>query len=116
MHLFGETRGIPLMASPRVQQWALALSSYHYHIMYMYKPGKEHSIADLFSRLPLPETPAEVPVPTEMILLIESAQNAPWSFTQVKHRTTQDPIMSQVLKFVMQGWLASCKSSSLLPF
>ena len=34
------------------------------------QPGQEHGNADTLSRLPLPETPAKVPVPSETILLL----------------------------------------------
>lgn len=37
-YLFGENRGIPTLASARVQRWALILSGYKYNIVY--KPGK----------------------------------------------------------------------------
>ena len=53
-HLFGEKKGIPAMASVRVQHWALTLSAYDYRV-----PGKEHANADMFSHL-LPVQPKEV--------------------------------------------------------
>ena len=43
-YLLGETRGIPPMASARIQRWALMLSAYHYEICY--KPGADHANAD----------------------------------------------------------------------
>ncbi len=36
-HLFQETKGIPTLASARLQRWALALGAYDYSIQY--KPG-----------------------------------------------------------------------------
>ena len=50
-YLLGETRGIPLMASARVQRWAMMLSAYHYAICY--RPGAEHANVDGLSRLPV---------------------------------------------------------------
>ena len=63
-HLFGEKRGIPAMASARVQRWALTLSAYDYKIQYV--PGKDNANADIFSCLPLPVQPKEVPIPEEL--------------------------------------------------
>lgn len=50
-HLFGENRGVPSLASARIQHWALTLSAHNYNISY--KPGKD---ADMLSRLPLAES------------------------------------------------------------
>ena len=57
--LFNETKGIPLLASARIQRWALTLSAYDYTIQH--KKGAENCNADMLSRLPLPETPVQVP-------------------------------------------------------
>ena len=40
IHLFGESRGIPTMASARLQRWALTLSGYDYKIVY--KRGEDN--------------------------------------------------------------------------
>lgn len=63
MYLFGENRGIPATASPRVQRWALTLSGYCYSIKYC--PDKNIGNADGLSRLPLPTTLKHVPKPAE---------------------------------------------------
>jgi len=47
------------MVSARVQSWALTLSAYDYKVQYI--PGKENAVADMFSRLPLPVQPKQVP-------------------------------------------------------
>ena len=66
-HLFHHTRATPTMASARIQRWALTLGGYDYSISY--KPGDKHGNADLFSRLPLGDTPKTVPDAPETILL-----------------------------------------------
>ena len=62
------------MASDRIQRWALSLAAYHYDISY--KPGKANANADadVLSRLPLPDHVGEVPVPEEVVLLLEGFQ------------------------------------------
>ena len=47
LHLFGESREIPPLASSRIQRWALTLSAYHYSIRY--KAGKTLGNADALS-------------------------------------------------------------------
>ena len=79
-HLFGETRQLPQMASVGIQRWALTLSAHSYSIAY--KPGKDHSNADAFSRLPLPEHHTEVQLPGETVLLMEHLQTTPVTESQ----------------------------------
>ena len=51
MYIFDESKAVPLMASARIQRWALTLSAYTYTIQY--KAGKDHANADGLIRLPL---------------------------------------------------------------
>ena len=45
------------------------LSAYDYDNVF--KPGNQHANADMFSCLPLADTPAEAPLPREVVLLME---------------------------------------------
>ena len=65
--LLNEKKGIPALAAPQMQRWALTLSAYEYKILY--KAGETNGNAD--SKQPLPEMPDLVPVPGETILLME---------------------------------------------
>ena len=49
--IFGEKKGIPVMAASRLQRWAIILAAYSYIIEYV--PTKEHGNADCLSRLPM---------------------------------------------------------------
>jgi len=60
------------MASARVQHWALTLNAYSYKVQYV--PGRDNANADVFSRLPLPVQPAEIPMPEELVFLLENLQ------------------------------------------
>lgn len=104
-HIFGETCPVPHLASARLQRWALTLGAYNYHICY--KPGSSHSNADMLSILPLPESPPDVPLPGETILLLEQLQSSPITAVQIKKWTNQDPVLSRVRNFVSQGWQSS---------
>ena len=106
-YLLGEKKGIPSMASARVQSWALTLSAYNYKVQYV--PGKEHTNADLLSRLPLPEQLKEIPMPEELVLLLETMEFSPVTAKQIKNCTEHDTVLSTVRKIVKQGWPNSVK-------
>ena len=113
MYLFGESRGIPELASSRIQRWALTLSAYTYSIVY--RAGSKLANADGLSRLPLPEAPVVVPVPPDTVLLLESLQVTPVTARQVKQWTARDPVLSRVLQFTLQGWPSSV-DDYLIPY
>ena len=72
--LFNEIKPIPVMATTRLQRWALILSAYEYSIVY--KEGRKNANADGLSRLPL-NNKTEPEVPGEMILLMEHMDLTP---------------------------------------
>ena len=55
------------------------------HLKYeiSYKPGKDQTIADLLSRLPLPEFPKETPTPGDTVLLMECLHASPTTFANI---------------------------------
>ena len=93
-HLFSEDKPIPVLASARIKRWALILSAYDYKVEY--KPGEEHSNADVLSRLPLPESINSVPCPGETVLLMEKLQASPVDVKQIRQWTDRDPVLSKV--------------------
>ena len=101
------------MASARIQRWALTLSAYDYVIAY--KRGEEHANADLFSRLPLPDMPTDVPLPGKTVLLMETVGGSPVSATHIKTLTDHDPLLSQVRDMLKQG-CQDVDSEELRPF
>ena len=100
-YLLGETRGIPAMASARMQCWALTLSAYDYTITY--KPGTKLANANALSRLPLPEQPTDVPVPGDMILAVETLSTSPVHAAQIQSWVDKDPLLSRVWENVGHG-------------
>ena len=102
------------MASARIQRWALTLSVYDYDIVF--KPGNEHANADMFSHLPLADTPAEVPLPGEVILLMECLSISPVNAGHIKAWITKDPVLSRVRDAVMRGWPADLQDSEFRPY
>lgn len=93
------------MAAARILRWSLTLSAYEYTILY--RPGKQLSHADALSRLPLRDTPKSVPVPGDLLLVMEHLDDiSPVTAREIKSWTDKDPDLSQVRKFVLHGWPA----------
>eukprot|EP00731_Ephydatia_muelleri_P015662 Em0009g86a len=105
-YLFSETRPVPPMASSRIQRWALTLSAYNYRIMF--KSGDSQANADAFSRLPLSESTAVVPVPGDTIFKLETLRtgDSPVTAAEIKSWTNKDPILSRVRNMALTGWQA----------
>ena len=99
--LLNEKNGMPALAAPRIQRWALTLSAYEYKISYM--AGQ-------------PEMPDSVPVPGETILLMEHLEGTPVHSGHIKAWTKRDPILSQVLGFILEGWPSKNSSKELNPY
>lgn len=101
-HLFSESRVTPTLASARIQRWSLTLAAYNYKIQF--KPGSQHSNADMLSRLPLPDSPAQIPIPGETILLLDMLNSLPVTAENIKQWTSRDPVLSRVRDMLLQGW------------
>ena len=101
-YLFGEHRGVPTLASGRIQRWALTLGAYNYSIVF--KPGELHGNADGLSRLPLPDQPLTVPLPGDMVLLFDMLEQSPITAEQISKWTDKDPVLARVRNNVRNGW------------
>ena len=69
----------------------------------------------MLSRLPLSETIVP-PVPAELVLILECIEKSPVSVQQIRTWTRRDPVLSQVLLCVQQGWPMHCDNDQLKPF
>ena len=112
-YLFDESKQVPILASGRIQRWALLLSSYQYKIQY--RPGKQLGNADALSRLPLPESPEFVPDPGVQTFLVNHLNETVATCATIKSWTDRDPVISRVRKFVLYGW-DICDDSALKPY
>ena len=112
--LLNPGKSTPLMASSRMQRWALTLLTYAYELIY--RPGRENGNADTLSRLPLPDVPQSTPVPGDIINLMENINASPVDALKVKQWTARDPVLSQVMQFVLQGWPPVVADAHLQPY
>ena len=102
IHLFNESKSVPVMASARLQRWALTLNAYNYTIKY--KSGKQQGNVDTLSRFPLPDSPASIPTPAETVAVIEHLLIIPLTTSKIAKQTEQDPILSRVKRYTKLGW------------
>ena len=97
-YLFSESRGVPQMASARIQRWALTLS---YTIRY--KAGATLANADAFSRLPRAVTTTPK-LPGELVQLVNHMSSTCLRSTDIKNWIVTDPVLSKVRHYLMTGW------------
>ena len=102
VHIFSEKKATPVLASGRIQRWALALGAYSYTIQY--REGKNNVCADAMSRLPLKSTFTLTPKPKELIHLMEYLDTSPTTSMQIKQWTDRDPELSKVRDWILSVW------------
>ena len=100
--LLKEDQLISPMASGRIQRWALTLANYQYRLQFL--PGVRIPHADGLSRLPLTGAPTETPVLEEVVLSLSRLNETPVTSRKVREWSARDPILAQILQFVLQGW------------
>ena len=108
MSILDAQKGIPVMASARLQRWALMLAAYDYSIVY--RPGPKLANADCLSRLPMPQSVPTPPVPGDTIMLLEKMEEFPVNVSQIRTWTNKDPLLSRVRKPVQCGFPEHLKS------
>ena len=102
--LFGTSKPIPKVLSPRVERWLVQMGCYNYNVQY--RPGKMHGNADTLSRLCIPGTAPkdeDVPEPAGLFLLT-SVESPHLTAEQVAKETAKDPELQQVMTWVREGW------------
>ena len=87
--------------------------AYNYKVEY--RPGVQHSNADVLSRLPLPETISEVPEAGKIILLMENLHLSSVTARQIRQWTDRDSGLSNIQRLAQFGW-ETTSEVSLKPF
>jgi hypothetical protein len=114
IHIFGERKGIPKMASSRLQRWAIILSSYSYSIKYL--PGTKIPNADALNRLPVNPPPPDKPVQDDTLLSLELIDKSPVTARKVRQWTSRDPILSRIYHYVRHGWPSKVEDDGMIPY
>ena len=105
--ILGHKAGIPSLAAARLQRWALILSAYTYTIEF--RPTKHHANADGLSRLPLGSR-KEAALDYINNFMVGQIQAMPVTAEQVQAATRRDPVLSQVFRYVQDGWPATVQT------
>ena len=106
--MFGPNTATPVLAANRLARWSLMLSQYNYTTEY--RPTKQHGNADALSRLPAgPDLSfdgeeGDNDVDTVCTIRTISSQLQPYSRNQLKDSTNKDPVISEVKRYVREGW------------
>ena len=106
--LFVPDKGTPAMAANRLARWALLVHQYDYTVEY--RRSKDHGNADALSRLPFSNDTSfdgeEMEDDVDSVCLVRtiSRQINPDNPLLVVRETAKDPILSQLMRFVKEGW------------
>ena len=68
--------------------------------------------ADTLSRLPLPDCPTNIPMPSDTIALLEKLASVPLTATKIHSMTDRDPVLTKVKRFTLRGWPAEITDNS----
>ena len=106
--MFGPHKGIPSLAVNRLAWWALLLSQFEYDIEY--RKTKDHVNADALSQLPsggdvkFDKEESEQDVDIVCTIKLLSRQVTASDSQTLRKETAKDPVLSQVVRFVREGW------------
>ena len=103
--ILSPNKGIPSLATARMQCWALLLSAYTYDISY--KPTKLHGSADAMSRLPLSINEKIGGVCFDSIFNLGQLEALPLTAKQLALATCIECILSKVLRHTQTSWPSS---------
>lgn len=100
--IFGQYKGLPVMASARMQRWAFILSGFNYSINHI-KGVENH--ADSLSRMAQIKSNVanEDQLESSYINYVDYENVAQLDFKQIASETRRDPTMARVLQAVMDG-------------
>lgn len=110
--IFGENKGLPVMASARVQRWALILSGFNYSVEYV-KGVSNH--ADSLSRMPQCAVKDDC-IEKTYINLIETQNCLLLNFKDIARETRRDSILSKVSQAVVCGALKELNEEAFKPY
>ena len=106
-----------MLAPNRLARWSLMLSQYDYTLEY--RSTKQHGNADALSRLPVgPDLlfDGDNDVDTVCTIRVINFQLQPHSRKQLKDATNRDPVLSEVKRYVREGWPQKIDSPDVQEF
>ena len=95
-----------IAAPPRLQR--MLLRQQEYDLSIIYRPGKEKTLADGFSRLPNKKTKEEINVNVRTDFVQISTEK----LTQINQATKADPILCEFRETILQSWPNTFRETS----
>lgn len=105
VRIFGQNREIPKIAASRLQRYAVMLGSFNFKIEYV---KSKNNCSDFLSRCPIEKGSCEDKIESGYINYFEN-NGFNLSLDVIKSETEKDDMLSQVKKFLIEGWPASVK-------
>ncbi|KMQ88528.1 integrase core domain protein, partial [Lasius niger] len=103
--IFGYTRKeMPLTIANRLQRWAYFLSGFTYNIEYV--RSKDNENCDALFRLPIADSTPVFEKDFERLSYIEKVDKYVVVVTDVQRTSKKCKVLSRVMRFVREGWLA----------
>lgn len=110
--IFGENKGLPVMAAARIQRWAFILSGFNYTMRFV--KGIENS-ADHLSRFPHRDR-EEDSEDFGFINYIGSDNKLNLNFRDISRETRRDPILAKLKEAIQVGKIGLLKGDEFIPF
>lgn len=110
--IFGANKGLPMMASARMQRWALILSGFNYTVEHVKGVQNE---ADAISRMPQRNFESNN-IEYSYINFIENEENFNLNFKTVSRETRRDTVLSKVVECIASGTLHNLKDDLYTPY
>ncbi|XP_061708233.1 uncharacterized protein K02A2.6-like [Cydia pomonella] len=108
--IFGEKKGIPVMAASRLQRWAVLLAGYNFNIEYV---RSESNAADALSRLPVNKS---VSLTKEVTYLNFVQDFLPIDKKMVQVSTEKDSVLRRIVSYLQTGWPSSVNDREVQPY
>lgn len=112
--IFGENKGLPIMASARMQRWAFILSGFSYSLRHI--KGVSNP-ADVFSRMPQASDDDTIKTLDCSYIMYADFDNVlQLNFKNIAVETRRDPILSKVLEAINFGTVLRLTGTEFEPF
>ena len=100
--ILGPKKGIPPLASARMQRWALILAAYSYQLEF--RKTTEHGNADALSRFPLQDPSQTVGQLPELTYSRPELIGKALVTKDLREATKLDPVLQEVCTRLQNGW------------
>ncbi|XP_045453790.1 uncharacterized protein K02A2.6-like [Melitaea cinxia] len=115
LSIFSPDKGVPQMTEARLQRYALFLGAYNYKIEYV---SSEKNVADYLSQHPVDASPPkeEADAGSYVNALAAAGAPLPASLAELRAALANDKLLSEVSRYVANGWPRKVRDDGLLPY